>query len=276
MNSSEIPIDEIGQWSEIKLEIITRYAVEYSKILEKQPLLKHVYIDAFAGAGIHLSKTSKTFIHGSPINALQVEPPFTEYYFIDINSEKVKLLRKFVEDAKGKRKVHILEGDSNVVLLKDVFPKINYDDYKRGLCFLDPYGMHLDWNVVHTAGRMKSIELIINFAIHDINRNALLRNPEKASIKAIDRMNRFWGDDSWRKFAYKMIPTLFGEEEQKLPSSKIVNEYRNRLKKISGFNFVPKPLPMKNTKGAIVFYIFFASQNKTGNKIISHIFDKYR
>ena len=50
--------DEIGYWSEVKLDIVRDYAREYSKILSAQrnPELEHVYIDAFAGAGLHLSK----------------------------------------------------------------------------------------------------------------------------------------------------------------------------------------------------------------------------
>jgi len=37
-------IDEIGPWSEVKLDIIKRYAVEYSKILsnQKNPAFFHV------------------------------------------------------------------------------------------------------------------------------------------------------------------------------------------------------------------------------------------
>ena len=46
-------IDEIGPWTEVKLDILKRYAVEYSKILSSQqnPSFFHVYIDAFAGTG---------------------------------------------------------------------------------------------------------------------------------------------------------------------------------------------------------------------------------
>ncbi len=40
-------IDEVGNWSEIKLEIIQKYAVAYSTILSKKKNLHHVYIDAF-------------------------------------------------------------------------------------------------------------------------------------------------------------------------------------------------------------------------------------
>ena len=56
--------DTIGYWSEIKLEIIKEYASAYSKILAAQtsPSLHHIYIDAFAGAGIHLTSASQDFV----------------------------------------------------------------------------------------------------------------------------------------------------------------------------------------------------------------------
>jgi hypothetical protein len=47
--------DEIGSWSEIKLEIIKKYVGAYSTILTSQNGLYHVYIDAFAGASVHVA-----------------------------------------------------------------------------------------------------------------------------------------------------------------------------------------------------------------------------
>jgi len=38
---------------------------------------------------------------------------------------------------------------------------------------------------------------------------------------------------------------------------------------------VPDPMPMRNTRGAVVYYLFFASPNATGAKIVSDIFNKY-
>jgi three-Cys-motif partner protein len=80
-------IDEIGPRSEVKLDIVREYAQTYSQILSAQskPRLQHVYIDAFAGAGVHLSRSTREFVPGSPLNALNVNPPFAEYHFIDIN-----------------------------------------------------------------------------------------------------------------------------------------------------------------------------------------------
>ncbi|MGC2089045.1 MAG: three-Cys-motif partner protein TcmP, partial [Candidatus Acidiferrales bacterium] len=78
--------DRIGYWSEIKLDIIREYAAAYSKILagQRNPSFYHVYIDAFAGAGIHLTHATEDFVLGSPLNALNVRPPFREYHLIDI------------------------------------------------------------------------------------------------------------------------------------------------------------------------------------------------
>lgn len=68
--------DHIGYWSEVKLEIVRRYAEAYSRILAAQtnPRLCHVYIDGFSGPGVHVSKTSGEFVLGSPLNALLVQP----------------------------------------------------------------------------------------------------------------------------------------------------------------------------------------------------------
>jgi three-Cys-motif partner protein len=52
--------------------------------------------------------------------------------------------------------------------------------------------------------------------------------------------------------------------------------FRKRLQKVAGFKYVPHPMPMRNEKGALVYYLFFASQNQTGARIVKDIFDKYR
>jgi three-Cys-motif partner protein len=84
---STLRFDEIGYWSEVKLDIVKDYAGAYSTILaaQKQHRLFHVYIDAFAGAGLHISKRRGQLVPGSPLNALEVQPPFREYHSIDLN-----------------------------------------------------------------------------------------------------------------------------------------------------------------------------------------------
>ena len=264
--------DEIGYWSEIKLDIVRRYALEYSKILSKRKLY-HIYIDAFAGSGRHISRTTGSSVPGSPQIALDIIPPFKEYYFIDIDGAKVAELNKIVAN---RPEAHVLEGDCNSKLLTDVFPNVMYRDFRRGLCLLDPYGLNLNWEVIQTAGEMKSIDMFLNFQVMDMNRNVLWRNPEGVDPASIKRMNTYWGDESWKEVAYRPIPNLFGEvREIKESNRTIALAFRERLQEVAKFAHISQPLPMRNSKGTIVYYLFFASQQQVADDIIKHIFDKY-
>lgn len=269
--------DEIGYWSEIKLDIIKEYASAYSKILstQKRPCFYHIYIDAFAGAGKHLSKKTGEFILGSPLNALLISPPFKEYHLIDLNEQKIKSL----EELSGSRhNVHLYHGDCNSVMLKYIIPRVRYSDYRRALCVLDPYGLHLGWEVIFNIGQMKTFDIFLNFPVADMNRNVLWRNPEGVSKVQMDRMNRFWGDDSWQNAAYKESPqrSLFGETEFEKTSNDVIAEaFRQRLENVAGFKNVPKPIAMRNTQNAIIYYLFFASNKPVAQDIIQYIFDKY-
>jgi three-Cys-motif partner protein len=188
----EFQFDEVGYWSEVKLEIIKRYGAEYSKILSAQGF-DHTYIDAFAGGGHHVTKSTRELIAGSPLNALSIEPPFKEFFLIDLEPRKTGRLREVIGERKD---VHILEGDCNRLLLETVFPTIRYEKYRRALCLLDPYGLHLNWEVMQTAGRSQLIEIFLNFPVADINRNVLWNDPAKVSEKQAARMTAFWGDES--------------------------------------------------------------------------------
>ena len=271
---SALKFDEIGYWSEVKLDIIKDYAAAYSKILtaQREPSLYHVYIDAFAGPGVHISKTTGNFVAGSPVNALYLKPPFREYHLIDLDQNKVAALKSVVA---GRPDVHVHPGDCNSILLKKVLPKVRFEDRRRGLCLLDPYGLHLKWQVIEIAGRMQSIDMFLNFPVADINRNVLWRNPEGVDSKDIERMNSFWGDESWRNIAYVTDRNLFGFPEKE-DNETVAEGFRERLQKVAGFKHVPKPLAMRNSRGATVYYLFFASQKLVGKQIIEDIFDKYR
>ncbi len=269
--------DEIGYWSEVKLDIIRKYACAYSTIMSKQPYIKkHIYIDAFAGAGRHISRKTGEFIKGSPLNALEIKPPFSEIHLIDLNGGKAAELHKTVG---SRQDVFIYEEDANKILLDKVFPRCRFDDFHRALCLLDPYALNVDWNILQSAGQMGSIEIFYNFMIMDANMNVLWRNPDKVSTTQIERLDKVWGDRTWRDAAYQKRPTLFGdtfEEKANHANEAVAEAFRKRLEEVAGFKYVPKPVPMRNEKGATIYYLFFASPNNTGAKIVENIFNTYR
>jgi three-Cys-motif partner protein len=122
---------------------------------------------------------------------------------------------------------------------------------------------------------MRSVEIFLNFPIMDINRNVLRRDVSEVDAGQVQRLTRYWGDESWRQAAYSTAGNLFGFEE-KTSNAALAEAFRKRLKTVAGFEFVPEPIPMTNSRGATVYYLYFAAQKPAAEKIVKDIFAKYR
>jgi len=273
--SSSVNLDQLGAWSQAKHEILEKYAAAYTTILKKQRKIRRIiYIDAFAGAGVAEDRESGTLIDGSAIRVADVDPPFDELHFVELDPGKAELLAKTTE---RDPRIHVHNGDAEQILRRDLLPRCRYEDYARALCLLDPYGLSVDWKLIDTIGHMGSVEIFFNFMVMGANRNVLWSDRSKVPPSRLKLMDRVWGDRTWESTAYRQSePDLFGTVEQKAPNEQLMDAYRTRLKDVAGFKFVPQPVPMRNTRRATVYYLFFASPNKTANKIVSDIFTKYR
>jgi three-Cys-motif partner protein len=76
--------------------------------------------------------------------------------------------------------------------------------------------------------------------------------------------------------AYEKERGLFEDIEKKVANKTVAEAFRKRLKDVAGFRYVPAPIPMRNEQGATVYYLYFASPNETGARIVSSIFNRYR
>lgn len=75
---------------------------------------------------------------------------------------------------------------------------------------------------------------------------------------------------------YETSRNLFGWEEKVATNEVLVDAYRKRLHEVAGFQYVPEPMPMRNSIGRTIYYLFFASPNSTGKRIVEAIFNRYR
>ena len=105
--------------------------------------------------------------------------------------------------------------------------------------------------------------------------NVFWANPERATAASQRRMTRFWGDESWRTAFYEPVQCLFGLMEEKSSIESVVRAFQDRLKKVAGFKYVPNPMPMRNSKSAIVYFLFFAAHQPVASNIVEDIFKKY-
>ena len=84
----------------------------------------------------------------------------------------------------------------------------------------------------------------------------------------------YWGDDSWKKDFATGQSSFFGWQI-KQDNDTIAYIFQKRLQTVAGFKYVSKGLPMRNSKGAIIYYLFFASQKQVAINIIRDIFNKH-
>ena len=127
-----------GTWTETKLEILKGYLRAYSSIFaanEKARFFNTFYVDAFAGSGyIHTGDQSlisepqlfegfeedesQEFLKGSAVCALEVEPPFKNYLFIEHSAARCAELENLkVQFPDRARSVKIQQGDANEILV---------------------------------------------------------------------------------------------------------------------------------------------------------------
>lgn len=152
------PPGTLPDWPQLKLDIVRRYGAAYSTISSRQPGLAHYWIDGFIRSGTDTS--TQGFVPGSALNALLVTPPFHHHYLVNLDGEPAHALRRAVDGRPG---VTLLEGGGSRALLEEVLPRVRQEDYRRALCVLDPSGAALDWRVIETAGRLKTIDLFVVF-----------------------------------------------------------------------------------------------------------------
>jgi len=258
-------LDEIGPWSERKHGIVQDYAEVYSLIManakKRVPRFNYFYCDGYAGAGYSRRKNSNDVIKGTALNSLDIEPPFDSYVFVELDAKKFATLQGNVSQ---RTNVEVINGDANVVLPRDIFSRCSFESYRRAFCLLDPYThKEINWVTIAEAGKTRTIDLLLHFPTMPMNRGALHRDGEVAPGEAA-AMTRFWGDASWRDAVYvKRHGLLPGLPPEKASDIEFASAFCDRLKTVAGFKGTSKPIPMKNSNGAIMYYLIFALPNDT-------------
>ncbi|MDO9534047.1 MAG: three-Cys-motif partner protein TcmP [Bacillota bacterium] len=143
-----------GPWTLLKLEILEKYLNFYINAL-KNKKFKLCYIDAFAGSGNVDVKGIGT-IPGSAVRV--IDYPFDKYIFIEKDIEYAKRLEEMINKKNSKKNVEIKIGDCNRLL--ETSNSISwYQNYWRGIIFLDPYAMNLNWASLEAIAQTKAFDI---------------------------------------------------------------------------------------------------------------------
>jgi three-Cys-motif partner protein len=131
-----------GDWTQTKLRVLKDYLAAYTKALKDKPSadkpFRKAYIDAFAGTGYRtarergMSSTSdnllfpdladaapQTLLAGSAKLALEVEPRFDKYVFIERDAERCQQLEELKSEFPALAEdIDVRQGEANNVIQK--------------------------------------------------------------------------------------------------------------------------------------------------------------
>jgi three-Cys-motif partner protein len=276
--------DIIGQWSEDKLNLLGKYLRAYSVIMNEQKkswLNSYYYIDAFAGSVMPKAKNDEQrYIEGSPLRALQTEPRFDGYWFIDRDPRRVERIAR-LRDSFPNCIIEIQQGNCNEVLRGEIIPKLPYSSKKRAFVFLDPYGLQIDWQTILELASTRTCDIFINFSIMGVTR--LLPRDQSPNPEVIEQLNKVMGSTNWITQIYQEPPgtqlDLFGNPEEPslnrdtIPAEWLASLYTEQLRSI--FPYVSQPVLMKNSTNSALYALCMASHNQTAIKITNEIFNLY-
>ncbi|QUW01156.1 three-Cys-motif partner protein TcmP [Chloracidobacterium sp. MS 40/45] len=285
-----------GDWTEQKLERLQKYLKAYTTIFtknERAQSLIPIYVDAFAGTGyrtspLQLTKSLKlfeeftepevdNFLKGSARLALEVEPSFQKYVFIEQNTARVGELQKLQTIFPQKQgNIQIIQSDANSWLQG----WCRGTDWKRhrAVVFLDPYGMQVEWTLIEALAKTKAIDLWLLFPL-GMAVNRLLTKGGKPPPAWEQALTRVFGTEDWRKnfYSQKTEPTLFGDIDVTVKEAdflKIGKFFVNRLKTVFS-EVAENPLPLRNSRNTPLYLLCFAAGNprgaKTAVRIAQHI-----
>ena len=284
-----------GEWTSEKLSKLSSYLAEYTKALKYQNF-KLIYIDAFAGTGYRSINNfdddqtqmfpdqaggdAEAFHTGSARIALETEPRFSEYYFIEQDAAKCAELEKLKTEFPDKSKdIQILNENSNTAIER-ICNRFRKDGKLRGVIFLDPFGMNVSWRTVEVIARTKAIDMWYLFPF-GVGVNRLLTKDGNIPDAWQRRLDDIFGEPDWRDIFYKpaVIQDLFDTEERvtKTGDFKAIESYLvKRLKQtFAGGKVVEKPLPLYNSRKNPLYLLCFAAGSPNGApiavRIASHI-----
>lgn len=265
-----------GAWTETKLDVLKQYLSVFTTALSKQKF-SLLYIDACAGTGQRSEKQEALplfglgekilDLDGSARIALQTDPKFDSYLFIEKDKNRFQVLEK-LKSENPRAKITIEQGDANKILEKAMNSSKWLSHKFRGVIFLDPYGLEIDWETLLAIASTKALDVWYLFSISGVVRQ-VSKDFEKMEGYKKDRLDRQFGTEEWRDAFYKKrkIPGLFEliESHKREADVKQIEDWvKRRLE--SCFSYVEAPLRLPKN-GPQLFSLFFCVSNDSGKAI---------
>jgi three-Cys-motif partner protein len=267
-----------GYWTRAKLEMLAEYLGGFATASKGQP--ERLYLDAFAGEGSGLDRLTGEEFPGSARIALEAgeRAGFTRFRFFELGRKAAELESRLRADY-PERDIKAYEGDCNETVAT-ALAELRPVRWAPTFAFLDPDGMELAWETLAALAEHKrgyraptslkpeyKVELWMLFPTGGIVRTLAL---EETKVSAADeaRATRLFGTDGWRPIYDLRISNDITAEEAR---DEYVNLMRWRLERDLLYRST-HPFELKNTRGATLYHMIFATDHDAGTRIMESIY----
>lgn len=264
-----------GDWTEQKLRAVRQYLAAYVKVMKNQPYFERLYIDAFAGTGTVALRDanqpalslfpelsgSDRYLVGSARQALEVQPSFDRYVFIERSEGYVAQLETMTAEYPNlKDRIALVRGDANAHVTELCRA---WNSNQRGVLFLDPFGMQVDWKTIEAVAATQRIDMWYLFPVGAVCRCMPKGGETQPGWE--QRLDAVLGTSEWRGLFYGVSQkqTLMGEEsciERTATYQDVCAFFTERLKGIFA-DVVASDGPLRNERNSPMFLLFFAVAN---------------
>lgn len=287
-----------GPWTDEKLEAVRKYLQAYRTIFAANRQARHfrtIYVDAFAGSG-YRSPTqvesdeslslfgdpdAEAFRKGSAVIALETDPPFHEYIFVEkdpVRAAELETLKREFPALSGH--INVIPEEANTCLRK-LCRETDWNG-NRAVVFLDPYGMSVDWSTIEALAATRGVDLWYLFPLGQGVNRLLTKTPPTGALG--NRLTRIFGTSEWKAAFYDTPDQghLFGEEGglEKVATFETIGDFLLQRLRTAFPHVAPNPRPLLNSKNSPIYLLAFAASNPKGGptavKIASHILGKER
>lgn len=257
-----------------KLDVLENYLDAYVTVMKKQNFDLY-YLDGFAGSGASMAKSNpdealelglvetELIAKGSPVRALNVEPPFDHYIFIDKKESNIASLRAEITGHRNAERVLFKPGDANKAI-SEFCSLLQRNRLARAVVFLDPFGRSVNWETVVSLANTEKVDLWYLVPVHAMSRQV---SKHGRFLPTSDITDRMCGSTAWRDIAVRKIHTgkdLFGAVDDRLEKSARATEFsemfHSQLKCAFGGRVSEQYLPLGRGK-LHEFSLMFACAN---------------
>lgn len=257
-----VPARCVGPWSADKLYYVARYLDLFSRAMYKQFPVRH-YLDLFAGPGRCVFDDGSGEIEGSPLVALGLVHPFTQYHFVDADPKAVVALRQRVERLGWREpdvQFYAEDANDSVNRLAGAVPPA-----ALSVAVIDPTGLHFRFDSLRVLTHGRRMDLIYLFP----EGMAAKRNLQTFLDQDHSPLDDVLGTREWRTtVAPRLRRELTAEAHWDQVGHPLVSTLQRQLVGLGyeSIHLGSEIIAVRNRTNVPLYYLVFASKHVRGHE----------